>query len=152
MGGLDNMTEPYIYGPGGISVTKTPVKLITTPKCAYKYYICFWINFRMYDPHTDIVTAEWHPFRTTSWVYPLLTQFSDMRNAIIEEKKIINDNYNGTNVAYIVDFPGQTLENYIHLGISSTIEVVLGEIMVKVPDRKIEILLREKQKTQVRQT
>ena len=73
-----------------------------------------------------------------------------MRNKVQKEMKSLQDNYNGTSVLYIADFPGLTLENHIPDGMNASVEVVVGEILVELPDIEEEIPLLQHEGTKVR--
>ena len=60
----------------------------------------------MFDPRVDVIAAEWHPFKETSWVLPLLTDLSDWRTKLDEIEKGIYKDSNDTDVVFIADFPG----------------------------------------------
>ena len=60
----------------------------------------------MYDPHTDLVTADWHPLVATSWIMPLLVDLSDWRTKLDDIEMNVYKGSNDTNVIFIADFPG----------------------------------------------
>jgi vitamin K-dependent gamma-carboxylase len=60
----------------------------------------------MFDPTVDILTAEWHPFKETTWLKPLLIELSDWREKMDAIEKEIYEQSNITDVTFIADFPG----------------------------------------------
>lgn len=62
---------------------------------------------RMFDPHTDLLTAEWSPFKEVSWKLPLLTELSDWRDKLQTIKEEVYQWSNYTDVTFLADFPGQ---------------------------------------------
>lgn len=85
-----------------------------------------WIDAcRMFDPTVDILTAEWHPFKATPWLKPLLTDLSDWRYRLDEIEKQIYNESNITDVTFIADFPGKTWSTHCPPMMSSLPTVIL---------------------------
>ena len=66
----------------------------------------------MFDPRVDLITADWSPFSSPSWVMPLLSDLSDWRgrlDAIYKEKEAAADGQEELmpNIVFAADFPGQ---------------------------------------------
>ncbi|ELT96478.1 hypothetical protein CAPTEDRAFT_169440 [Capitella teleta] len=92
---------------------------------------------RMFDPTVDILTADWHPFKATPWLKPLLTDLSDWRERLDEIEKKIYDKSNITDVTFIADFPGLTLENFIQGELNDTkLTVLKGQVTVDFPENE----------------
>lgn len=106
---------------------------------------------RLLDPRIDLLTAEWHPFKQTSWLLPLLTDLSDWRGKLDEIEKTIYKESNTTEVVFIADYPGLVLENYIQEDFGNTsITVLKGEVVVVLLDQdKINFTLKEGQSKQL---
>lgn len=62
---------------------------------------------RMFDPRTDLLTAEWSPFREVSWKMPLLTELSNWRKKLQKIEEEIHRSSNYTGVTFFADFPGK---------------------------------------------
>lgn len=77
-----------------------------------KLKLTFYSNnefFRLVDPRIDIVKAEWHPFKSSSWLMSLMVDLSDWRAKLDDiEASLDNDTY--TNVVFLADFPGMKKE------------------------------------------
>jgi vitamin K-dependent gamma-carboxylase len=87
---------------------------------------------RMFNPNVDLLTARWHPFETTSWVLPLLEQYSQKRPELIKITKDVLSWNNFTDVLYIADFPGLSLENYIGPDLDNiTLTVLEGKVVYR---------------------
>lgn len=84
---------------------------------------------RIYDPKVDFAKAQWHPFREPSFLLPLLTEYSYLRDEMKEiRRKVLHWN-NRTNIVFFADFPQLTLENYILPEMDNvTIHVLLGTV------------------------
>ncbi len=105
---------------------------------------------RMFNPQVDIMKAEWHPFKATPWLMPLLIDLSGWRTRLDEIEHHIYNTTNGTDVVFIADFPGLTLENYIQEDLGNTsISVLRGEIIVELLDRNKNVTLKEDEKMMV---
>jgi len=86
---------------------------------------------RMLDPTVDLVTADWDPFTHTKWMQPLLVELSSWRSTL---KQIRNANFevnNATEIVFVADFPGLSLENYIAPEIKANVTVLKGEVIVQ---------------------
>lgn len=105
---------------------------------------------RMFDPHLDILQAEWHPFKDTPWVMPLLIDLSDWRMKL---RDIRRDSLNGTNytdIAFVADFPGLRLENYVQPDLTNTTLTVLnGKVIVELVDDNKNITLGVNETAQI---
>lgn len=68
---------------------------------------------RVFDPRVDLLTAEWSPFKPTSWSLPLLNELNHLRPKLrtIANEVLAWNNY--SDVIFVADFPGLTLDNYI---------------------------------------
>ena len=68
---------------------------------------------RVFDPRVDILKAEWSPFKRTSWSLPLLNELNHLRPKLrtIANEVLAWNNY--SDVIFVADFPGLTLDNYI---------------------------------------
>ncbi|KAM7355077.1 gamma-glutamyl carboxylase isoform 2-T2 [Cochliomyia hominivorax] len=68
---------------------------------------------RVFDPRVDLLTAEWSPFKRTSWSLPLLNELNHLRPKLrtIANEVLAWNNY--SDVIFVADFPGLTLDNYI---------------------------------------
>ena len=78
------------------------------------------------DPTVDLVTADWDPFTHTKWMQPLLVELSSWRSTL---KQIRNANFeinNATEIVFVADFPGLSLENYVAAEIKANVTVLKG--------------------------
>ncbi|XP_037813377.1 vitamin K-dependent gamma-carboxylase [Lucilia sericata] len=68
---------------------------------------------RVFDPRVDLLKAEWSPFKRTSWSLPLLNELNHLRPKLrtIANEVLAWNNY--SDVIFVADFPGLTLDNYI---------------------------------------
>ncbi|XP_023932515.1 vitamin K-dependent gamma-carboxylase [Lingula anatina] len=100
---------------------------------------------RMFDPRVDILTAEWHPFKATSWLMPLLVDLSDWRAKMDEiEDQIYNNTNTTTDVVFVADFPGLHLENFVQADLGNTsLTVLKGEVVVELVEEKKNRSLKE---------
>ncbi|XP_055378655.1 vitamin K-dependent gamma-carboxylase [Condylostylus longicornis] len=84
---------------------------------------------RVYDPRQDLTKAVWHPFKKTTWVLPLLHELNYMRPKLSEITKDVLSWSNYSDVLFIADFPGLTLENYIAPELFNiTLNVIEGKV------------------------
>lgn len=102
---------------------------------------------RMFDPRVNILEAEWHPFKRTSFVEPLLVDLSGWREKLDQIKDQLD---NHTDVVFVADFPGLYLENFVQEDLSNTsITVLAGEILVELVDKKENYTLSVNQSMQL---
>lgn len=68
---------------------------------------------RVFDPRVDLLTADWSPWKRTTWSLPLLNELNHMRPKlkVIADEVLAWNNY--SDVIFVADFPGLTLENHI---------------------------------------
>lgn len=60
-------------------------------------------SIRIFDPHVNIVKADWSPFRPNPWLMPLLVDLSPWRTKFQEIEGSLD---NQTEIVFIADFPG----------------------------------------------
>ncbi|XP_059145030.1 vitamin K-dependent gamma-carboxylase-like isoform X2 [Physella acuta] len=106
---------------------------------------------RMVNPHVDILTADWSPFQTPSWIMPLLADLSDWRVRLeLIEKSLQKDNENAVDVVFVADFPDMYLENYVQQDFENTTLTVLdGNVLIEFPDLKKNITLKRDESLQI---
>ncbi|XP_065076830.1 vitamin K-dependent gamma-carboxylase [Ochlerotatus camptorhynchus] len=68
---------------------------------------------RIFNPQVDILTASWSPFKAVDWLLPLLHEFTEMRSMIDKMTHEVHSWSNTSDVLFVADFPGLTLDNYI---------------------------------------
>ncbi|KAL7047289.1 hypothetical protein ACKWTF_002860 [Chironomus riparius] len=68
---------------------------------------------RIYNPTIDLLKSDWNPFRTPSFTLPLIKEYSYFRKDIMDISKDVYSWNNFTDVLFIADFPGMTLDNYV---------------------------------------
>jgi vitamin K-dependent gamma-carboxylase len=106
---------------------------------------------RMFDPNIDILTAQWNPFERTSWILPLLEEYTQKRPQL---QKITDDvlswnNY--TDVLYIADFPGLYLDNYISPDLDNvTLTVLEGDVRYRLEGERTSQPLSRGQRIHVK--
>ncbi|CAB3366213.1 Hypothetical predicted protein [Cloeon dipterum] len=84
---------------------------------------------RMYDPRVDLTKAQWSPFETPSWIMPLLTELSYWRIKLPEIEEDIFGWSNHTDVLFVADFPGLSMENFVAHGLGNvSLTVLEGEV------------------------
>lgn len=68
---------------------------------------------RIYNPKVDLVKSDWHPFKNPSFTLPLLREFSHLRKEMTEISRDVYSWNNYTDLMFVADFPGLTMDNYI---------------------------------------
>lgn len=68
---------------------------------------------RIFNPEVDILTAKWSHFEPVQWLLPLLHEFTEMRSMIHSYTENVHSWSNTSDVLFVADFPGLTLDNYI---------------------------------------
>lgn len=68
---------------------------------------------RIYHPRVDLVRSDWHPLRKPSFTLPLLREYSYWREAMTAIAEDVYSWNNYTDVMFVADFPGLTMDNYI---------------------------------------
>ncbi|KYM96640.1 Vitamin K-dependent gamma-carboxylase [Cyphomyrmex costatus] len=98
-------------------------------------YIDVWCSLngrfqqRIFNPNIDMLTVDWHPFKSVSFLMPLLTQYNSYRHKmdVIQQHVYTWSNY--TDVLFVADFPGMYLENYISTDFTNvSLTVLEGEV------------------------
>ncbi|XP_011879676.1 PREDICTED: vitamin K-dependent gamma-carboxylase isoform X2 [Vollenhovia emeryi] len=85
---------------------------------------------RIFDPNVDMLTVDWHPFKSVSFLMPLLTQYNSYRHKMDEIEQHVFTWSNYTDVLFVADFPGLYLENYISTDFSNiSLTVLEGEVI-----------------------
>ncbi|KAJ8680661.1 hypothetical protein QAD02_016448 [Eretmocerus hayati] len=84
---------------------------------------------RLFNPHVDLLKAEWHPLKPVSYLMPLLRQFSSYRSKLERIEREVHGWSNYTGVLFVADYPGLVLENYVANDLSNvSLRVLEGEI------------------------
>lgn len=84
---------------------------------------------RLIDPRVDILTAEWSPFQRTKWIMPLLTELTTWRTQLDSLQQNILDDNRQASVAFVADFPGLGMDNYIPASVTNaTLQVLEGQV------------------------
>lgn len=111
-------------------------------------YFDVWVSLnkrfhqRMFNPDVDLLKAEWSPFRKTPWLMPLLTEFSHWRPRLYQIEKEVHSWSKAADVLFMADFPGFSVQNYIHEDITNvTVTVIEGKINVEVENEEPKDLL-----------
>ncbi|KAG5678096.1 hypothetical protein PVAND_007798 [Polypedilum vanderplanki] len=68
---------------------------------------------RVYNPTVDLVRSEWHPFVEPSFILPLLSDLTHLKREIEEISREVYSWSNSSDLLFIADFPGLSLDNYI---------------------------------------
>lgn len=90
---------------------------------------------RVFDPRVDILTAEWSPFTDTPWVLPLLSQLTDKRPQLMATSEHVLSWSNHSDVLFIADYPGLSLDNYVTDSVDNvTLTVLNGRVRVSYDD------------------
>ncbi|XP_076799708.1 vitamin K-dependent gamma-carboxylase-like [Clavelina lepadiformis] len=97
---------------------------------------------RVVDPRVDVASYDWSPFKTATFVLPVLTELSNWREKL---KSIRSEHKNQTlSVVFVADFPGMELENFVHEDFkNTTVEVLKGRISVHLDSDKSNLTLSE---------
>ncbi|KAF7236674.1 Vitamin K-dependent gamma-carboxylase [Varanus komodoensis] len=116
-------------------------------------YFDVWVSIndrfqqRLFDPHVDIVQAEWSPFQKTPWLKPLLVDLSPWRTKLTE---IENSLDNQTDVVFIADFPGLHLENFVSEDLGNTsLHLLKGKVAVEIVSAQKNYTLQEGDRIQL---
>ncbi|XP_059471384.1 vitamin K-dependent gamma-carboxylase isoform X2 [Neocloeon triangulifer] len=84
---------------------------------------------RMYDPRVDLTKVVWSPFEEPKWTLPLLTDLSSWRIKLPEIENQIFAWSNYSDVLFVADFPGLSMENFISEGLGNiSLTVLEGEV------------------------
>ncbi|BFZ02577.1 hypothetical protein BsWGS_05616 [Bradybaena similaris] len=104
---------------------------------------------RLVDPRIDIVQAEWHPFKSSPWLMSLMVDLSNWRTKLDDiEATLDDDTY--TNVVFLADFPGMSLESYVQPDYGNTTFTVLaGRVIVELVDERKNVTLAPEQSIQI---
>ena len=90
-------------------------------------------NQRQLDPRVDLLRAEWHPFKETTWMLPLLSELSDWRAKMKEIEQQIRNENQYHEITFVADFNGLKLENYVAKDLNASVELLKGQINLEVP-------------------
>lgn len=75
--------------------------------------------------------AAWSPFEQTKWMKPLLVELSSWRSTLKQIRSINYESNNATDIVFVADFPGLSLENYIAPEIRANVTVLQGQVIVE---------------------
>ncbi|CAH1236547.1 unnamed protein product [Diabrotica balteata] len=102
-------------------------------------YIDVWCSLnkrftqRMYNPNYDLLKANWSPFQPVEWLLPLLTEYNNFR---VQMDTISEEVYSWSptsDVMFVADYPGFTLENFIKDDLeNATLTVLEGTIVYEI--------------------
>lgn len=90
---------------------------------------------RVFDPRVDILKAEWSPWHDTQWVLPILSQFTDLRPQLLSISEHVFGWNNYSDVLFIADYPGLSLDNYVvETADNVTLTVLEGSVRLSYDD------------------
>lgn len=116
-----------------IDFYENPKTILTSDN--FSIYFDIWCSLngrfqqRIYNPKIDILTSDWHPFRTPSFILPLLKEYSYLRKDINQISEDVYSWNNHTDVLFVADFPDLTLDNYILPAMNNVTLTVLKGIV-----------------------
>jgi len=89
---------------------------------------------RIFDPRVDILRAPWSPWEEVPWILPLLHEFSHWRKVFEQISEEVANWTKSSNVIFVADYPGLTLENYLSPQLDNVSLILLkGEIRIEQP-------------------
>ena len=70
-------------------------------------------NQRQINPHLNLLSSEakWSPFKSTTWLQPLLTNLSDWRARMLQIESDLSHQDQNVLVTFVADFPGKRRNN-----------------------------------------
>ncbi|XP_067612623.1 vitamin K-dependent gamma-carboxylase [Eurosta solidaginis] len=90
---------------------------------------------RVFDPRVDLLRANWSPFTRTAWSLPLLNDFNYMRPKLRTMTNEVLSWSNYSDVIFVADFPGLTLDNFISPDLTNvTLTILAGNVRYKSDD------------------
>ncbi|GAB1607264.1 vitamin K-dependent gamma-carboxylase-like isoform X1 [Argonauta hians] len=102
-------------------------------------YFDVWVSLtrrfqqRLFNPNTDIIRADWHPFRDTPWILPLQNQLTGWRHTMEKITQQVHENNSLEDVTFILDFPGYHLENFVTNDfMNNRLTVLEGSVIVEI--------------------
>nr|XP_014092739.1 vitamin K-dependent gamma-carboxylase [Bactrocera oleae] len=126
-----NIREDYARNPQTSPLRSTNISI----------YFDIWCSMngrfqqRVYDPRVDLLKAEWSPFKHTSWSLPLLNELNHMRPKLKTMTDEVMGWSNYSDVIFVADFPGLTLDNYISTDLTNvTLTILAGNVRYKSDD------------------
>lgn len=75
-------------------------------------YIDVWCSLnkrfqqRMFNPHYDLLKANWSPFQSVEWLMPILSGYNSLRLTMDHIMQEVYSWSNNSDVLFIADFPG----------------------------------------------
>lgn len=69
--------------------------------------------YRIFNPKTDILQAEWSPFQETKWILPLQAELSGWRKKMEKITKAVHKKNPERQLTFILDFPGKKQKHQI---------------------------------------
>lgn len=93
---------------------------------------------RVFDPRVDILLAPWSPWEKVPWIFPLLQEFSHWRRGVLQQiSKDVANWTKSSNVIFVADYPGLTLENYLPPQLSNvSLTLMKGKIIIEQSNTK----------------
>ncbi|XP_054732657.1 vitamin K-dependent gamma-carboxylase [Anastrepha obliqua] len=126
-----NISEDYARDPQASPLSSTNISI----------YFDIWCSMngrfqqRVFDPRVDLLKAQWSPFKHTSWTLPLLNELNHLRPKLktMTHEVLAWSNY--SDVIFVADFPGLTLDNYIPADLTNvTLTILAGNVRYKSDD------------------
>lgn len=106
---------------------------------------------RILNPTVDLLKTDWHPLKKPAFTLPLLKEYNHFRKKI---NKISDDVFswsNYTDVLFMADFPGLSLDNYISPELGNvTLTVLEGAIRFQLHNKTKSSSLSKGQSIQVK--
>uniref|UniRef100_A0A0A1WX33 Vitamin K-dependent gamma-carboxylase n=1 Tax=Zeugodacus cucurbitae TaxID=28588 RepID=A0A0A1WX33_ZEUCU len=133
-----NLLEDYARDPKASPLTSTNFSLYMEVWCSMNGRA----HQRVYDTSVDLLKAEWSPFKQTSWTLPLLSELDYLRPKLkaMESDVLAWSNY--TDVIFIADFPGMTLDNQLSEDLTNvTLTILAGNVRYKSDDEDQDYFL-----------
>ncbi|XP_017469542.1 PREDICTED: vitamin K-dependent gamma-carboxylase [Rhagoletis zephyria] len=126
-----NIREDYAIDPQASPLSSTNISIYFDVWCSMNGRF----QQRVFDPRVDLLKAEWSPFRHTPWTLPLLNELNYMRPKLKTMTNEVLGWSNYSDVIFVADFPGLTLDNYISPELTNvTLTILAGNVRYKSDD------------------
>ncbi|RDD40460.1 Vitamin K-dependent gamma-carboxylase [Trichoplax sp. H2] len=91
---------------------------------------------RLVNSNIDLVSAEWSPWKATSWIMPHLNNLTWWTSEEIDLKMNLLDKTYNSSINYIADFPGFNINKFIPVDYRANVTVLHGQIQIQLHNYK----------------
>lgn len=139
-----HLVEDFLANNAESPLTSTNVSIFLDVWCSLNGRF----QQRIFDPNVDILNAPWTPWRSSSWVLPLISTISPDRSELQQiSRSVVADQ--SSDVLFVADFPGLSVLHKVSNELDQVwLTVMHGEVGLSAECSQ-EVILRSGMKVQI---